>query len=239
MGTSGTATFNPDLLEIYEIVAARAGFDVENGGDGRGGYNLRQFRRDYNLFSQEMSNRGLDFGTIVPNTIQLQAGQQSYYLTPDTLDVLDGYIRINSGSTTSQTDFKIRRYSQMQFDRIPNKLQVGRPTNWMLQRYTATIQAFFWPVPDTEQPYTFFFSGLRRIQDAGQFTNNVDFPFRYLPLIVAGCSYVMAMRTPALFPRLQMLKAEFDDQYKYTQRADSDRSTFRIVPRSTLRYGGR
>ena len=165
--TSGTASWAPDLLEIYEMVAQRAGMDVENGGDGRGGYNLRSFRRDYNLFSIEMSNRGLDFGTIEWQTVQLQPGQQSYELLPDTLDLIDGYIRTYVGSAQNQNDQKIRRRSQAEWDRIPNKLIPGRPVNWMLQRYAATFTVFFWPVPDTQQPYTFFFSRLRRVQDAG------------------------------------------------------------------------
>ena len=70
--TSGTASFNPDVLTLYEMSCGRAGLDIENGGDGRGGYNLRSYRRDLNLFSQEMANRGLDLGIFDTQIIQLQ-----------------------------------------------------------------------------------------------------------------------------------------------------------------------
>ena len=72
-----------------------------------------------------------------------------------------------------------------------------------------------------------------------QFTNAPDYAYRALTMIVAGCAYYMALRTPSLFDRLQVLKGEFDDQYLYYKRADSDRSSFKIVPRPTTRYGGR
>src|SRR5271157_5633994 len=184
--TSGYATFNPDMLEIYEMVAERAGLDVQGMGDSRGGYNLRQFRRDYNLLSQELSNRGLNLGTFDTQVLQLIPGTISYQLAPDTLDVLDGYIRTSTGNQMSQTDWRRDRMSQLQYNRIPNKLVPGQPLNWMMQRYTATITLFFWPVPDTAQPYTFYYTRLRRVQNAGKYTNNVDYPYRALPAIVAG-----------------------------------------------------
>lgn len=236
MSTSGVANFNPDMLEIYEMVAERAGLDLENGADGRGGYNLRQFRRDYNLLSQEMSNRGLNLGTFDSQPLQLQPGQYSYLLPPDTLDVLDGYLRTNAGTAMTQTDFRIERYSQMQYDRIPNKLTPGRPLNYLLQRLTSTITVIFWPVPDASQQYTFVYERLRRIQDAGKFTNNIDYPYRALPAIVAGLTYYMALRKPALIQRVPMLKAAFEEQFKYYRQADSDRSTMRMIPASNLSY---
>lgn len=239
-GTSGYASFSPDVLEIYEMVCERAGlYDPADSQGERGGYPLRQFRRDYNLMSQELSNRGLNLGTFDTQVLQLNPaipppGNYTYQLAPDTLDVLDGYIRTQAGVQFSQTDFKIRRYSQMEYDRLPQKLSVGRPLNWLLQRYTSTITVIFWPVPDTSQPYEFYYTRLRRAQDAGKYTNNVDYPYRGLPVIIAGLSYYMAMRRPALIDRLPMLKQAFDDQYEYYKRADSDRSSFRIVPRSNL-----
>jgi hypothetical protein len=243
-GTSGYSSWNPDVLEIYEMVCERAGlYDPASGqGSERGGYPLRQFRRDFNLLSTELSNRGLNLGALEVDTIQLNPaipppGNYTYQLSPDTLDVFDGYIRTSTAQPYSQTDFKIRRYSQVQYDRIPNKLSTGRPLNWMLQRYTTTITVVFWPVPDTSQPYTFLFTRFRRPQDAGKYTNNVDYPYRGLPVLVAGLSYYMAMRRPALADRLPMLQEAYESQYDFWKRADSDRSSFRITPRSNLNHG--
>ena len=235
--TSGYATWNPDFLELYEIVAERAGLDTQNGGDGRGGYSLRQFRRDYNLLSQELSNRGLNLGTFDVETLQLQPTIQSYQLPTDTLDLLDGYIRTNAGVQMTQTDFKIERYSQMQYDRIPNKLTPGRPLNWLLQRYTATITVIFWPVPDTAQPYTFLYTRIRKVQNAGKYTDQMDFPYRAIPVVTAGLAYMLAVRKPALIDRVQMLQEAYEFQYSLWKKADSDRSTFRMVPKSNLSYG--
>jgi hypothetical protein len=107
----------------------------------------------------------------------------------------------------------------------------------MLQRYTTTITVVFWPVPDTSQPYEFLYTRFRRPQDAGKYTNNADFPYRGLPVIVAGLAFFMAMRKPALIDRMPMLKQQYDDAYEGWRRADSDRSSFRITPRSNLNHG--
>lgn len=241
-GTSGYASWEPDFLQLYEMVAERAGLDIQNGSDGRSGYNLRQFRNDYNALSQELSNRGLNLGTFDTQVLQLNPaipspGNYTYQLAPDTLDVLDGYIRTQAGVQFSQTDFKMRRYSQMEYDRIPNKLSVGRPLNWLLQRYTSTITVVFWPVPDTSQPYEFYYTRLRRAQDAGKYTNQPDYPYRALPMIIAGLTYYQALRKPGLFDRVPLLKSAYDEQFEYWKRADSDRSSFRITPRSNLNHG--
>jgi hypothetical protein len=241
-GTSGYSSFFPDFLEMYEMVCERSGVDPNAGQDGRGGYPLRQFRRDYNLLSTELANRGLNLGAFDVQTLQLNPaipppGNYTYLLPPDTLEVFDGYIRTQAGVAFSQTDFRIRRYSQMEYDRLPQKLSVGRPLNWLLQRYTSTITVVFWPVPDTSQPYSFVYTRFRRPQDAGAYTNQADYPYRALPVIIAGLSYYMAMRRPALAERLPMLQEAYESQYEYWKRADSDRSSFRITPRSNLNYG--
>ena len=54
MATSGTATFNLDLVELVEEAFERA------GGEVRSGYDLRTARRSLNLLLADWANRGLN-----------------------------------------------------------------------------------------------------------------------------------------------------------------------------------
>ena len=129
--TSGVAAFNLDLSEIVEEAFERAGSEL------RTGYDLKTARRSLNLLFADWANRGVNMWTFEQQTISLVAGQPTYALPDDTVDVLDHVIRTNANQPSNQADLTITRISMPTYATIPNKLTQGRPIQVWIQRLTA------------------------------------------------------------------------------------------------------
>ena len=92
-----------------------------------------------------------------------------------------------------------------------------------------------WPTPDqgtAAQPYyTFVYWRLRRINNAGDGVNTFDVPFRFLPCLVAGLAYYMALKIPGADARLAVLKQQYDEAWNNAASEDQDKAAVRFVPR--------
>ena len=225
MATSGTTAFDMDFTEIAEEAWERAGREM------RSGYDLRTARRSMNLLTIEWQNRGLNLWTIDSGTQTLTAGTSQYTLPADTIDLLDHVIRTNAGNTTTQSDLVISRIGVSSYAAIPNKLTQGRPLQVWIERLQAAPRINLWPVPDDSTTYTFVYWRLRRIEDAGNGVETADMNFRFLPCLVAGLAYHIAMKVPELVTRVDMLKAAYDEQYNLAAGEDREKTSERFVPR--------
>ena len=231
MATSETAAFNLDLNEIVEEAFERAGSEM------RSGYDLKTARRSLNLLFAEWANRGINLWTIDANTQLLTAGTATYDLPLDTVDVIEHIVRTGSG--TSQSDIAISRMSVSGYASIPNKNITGRPNQIYINRKSGATegsvikypQFTVWPVPDSTETYTLAYWRLTRIQDAGNGVNTQDIPFRFLPCLVAGLAYYIALKIPGSEQRIPMLKSMYDEAWAEASDEDRDRSSMRMVPR--------
>jgi len=92
-----------------------------------------------------------------------------------------------------------------------------------------------WPTPDqgtAAQPYyTFVYWRLRRINNAGDGVNTFDVPFRFLPCLVSGLAYYMALKIPGADARLAVLKQQYDEAWNNAASEDQDKAAVRFVPR--------
>jgi hypothetical protein len=88
-----------------------------------------------------------------------------------------------------------------------------------------------WPTPDNSVPYQFVYWRLRRVQDAGAGVETADMNFRFLPCLVAGLAYHIAIKTPDLMPRIQMLKQIYDETFETAAGEDREKAPVRFVPR--------
>jgi hypothetical protein len=234
MTTSGTATFNLDLNDLVEEAFERC------GGELRTGYDLRTARRSLNLLFADWANRGINLWTIEQGQISLVQGQATYALPVDTVDLLEHVIRTQPGSVPNQSDLTITRISVSTYATIPNKLAQGRPIQvWINRQSGATTPTGanpptinVWPTPDNSQPYTFVYWRMRRIQDAGAGgTATQDIPFRFLPCLTAGLAYYLALKIPEALPRLEVLKAMYDEAWELAAGEDREKAADRLVPR--------
>jgi len=129
--TSGSTTFNLDLVELVEEAFERA------GGELRTGYDMRTARRSLNIMFADWANRGLNMWTMETGTINLVQGQNTYPLPEDTVDLLEHVIRTQANSTTNQADLTITQISVSTYATIPNKLTQARPIQVWFQRYNG------------------------------------------------------------------------------------------------------
>jgi hypothetical protein len=88
-----------------------------------------------------------------------------------------------------------------------------------------------WPTPDNSTPYQFVYWRLRRVQDAGAGMETADMNFRFLPCLVAGLAYHIAIKVPELMPRIQMLKQIYDETFEVAAGEDREKAAVRFVPR--------
>jgi hypothetical protein len=224
MTTSGTATFNLDLSEIVEEAFERCGSEL------RTGYDLRTARRSLNLMFAEWASRGLNMWTFEQGTINLVPGTATYDLPTDTVDLLEHVIRTGAGNVATQADLTITRISVSTYATIPNKLTQARPIQIWVERLDQP-RVTLWPVPDNSQPYQLVYWRLRRIQDAGDGTNTMDMPFRFIPCMVAGLAYHLSMKIPGALQRMPDLKAQYEEAWAIASTEDREKASDRFVPR--------
>jgi hypothetical protein len=88
-----------------------------------------------------------------------------------------------------------------------------------------------WPTPDNSTPYQFVYWRLRRVQDAGAGVETADMNFRFLPALVAGLAYHIAIKVPELMPRIEMLKQIYMETFETAAGEDREKAAVRFVPR--------
>ncbi len=219
MATSGTVTFNPDILELIEEASEMVGVEA------RVGYDLRSARRSLNMLMREWGNRGINMWTLIEEIYAYPANAVSINLPDDTIDVLDAAWRTGDGQ--AQQDRVISRYSISNWSQIANKNLIGTPSQYYVERtYPPKIQ--LWPLPNIDG--TLVIWKLRSIQDAGNYTNTVDITPRFLPALTAGLAYYLALKNPAAASRIPTLQTEYERQFSLAAEEDRDRGSFFMVP---------
>ena len=91
-----------------------------------------------------------------------------------------------------------------------------------------------WPTPDNSTPYQFVYWRLRRVQDAGAGVSTADMNFRFLPALVAGLAYHIAVKVPELMPRVEMLKMMYNETFEIAAGEDREKAAVRFVPPSAV-----
>ena len=226
MATSGTAAFNPEIVEIVEEAYERCGLEL------RSGYDLKTARRSLDIMAAEWSNKGINLWTVESGTVALTTGTATYTLPADTIDLLETVIRTGSGS--NQQDLSINRISVSTYATIPNKNNQGRPIQIYVDRQ-ATPKVSVWPTPDSSATYTLAYWRLRRIEDAGRAgSNTYGVPSRFIPCLVAGLAYHIATKRPEVgLDRVTFLKAAYDEQFTLAADEDRDKSSINFAPNIT------
>ena len=227
MATSGTTTFDLDIEELITEAYERCGIE------SRTGYDLRTARRSLNLLFLDWASRGLNLWTIEERSQALTANVFEYNLPTDTVDVLSAVVR-SPQSPGQNIDITLNRFSQAEWLHTPNKTgTLGRPAQFYYQ-HTNQPKAYFFPCPDNSQPYTFVYYAIRRIQDAGGFTNTADVNFKFLPCLVSGLAYFIAMKKAP--DRMVVLKQIYEEDFKRIADFDRDRASYYAVPDTRLNY---
>jgi len=224
MATSGTTDFDLDMTEVIEEAFERAGLEA------RTGYHFRTARRSLDLMMIDWANRGLNLWQIDEQSQALTASTAQYALADGTVDVIEHMIRTGSGS--SQADYNLNRISVSRWANLTNKNTEGRPTEvWFDKQTGETIEANLWPIPDAST-YTLVYWRLRRIEDTGtDGANTMDIRHHFLPALVSGLAYNIAMKTTGVEIRVPHLKAQYEEDFDLASQRDRETASLRLVPR--------
>ena len=235
MATSGTTTFESTfsiddiITEAYERLGR---FDYS-------GNDLRSARRSLNIMFQEWANRGLHYWEVANNSITLVNGQSEYTMFRSTADgtsdatavygvddVLEAVYR-----NSSSVDFPLTKINRSAYQGLSNKTQTGVPTQYFVQRFIDKITITLYLTPGSSEAGNFInYYYVKRIQDAGNYTNEADVPYRFVPCMVAGLAYYLSQK---INPQLtQNMKLLYEDELKRALEEDGSASSSFITPKT-------
>lgn len=215
---------------------------MDNGP--RSGYEMRSARRSINLLFADWGNRGLNMWEYFEQTQLLTYGVGAYILDTDSsiVDVIEQVVQLPPGSTGQQTArINMTRVSISTQATRTNPTVTGRPTEVYYHRGVTGMTANVWPLPGSDGPYTLVLHVVKRIQDAGAYTNTADLPFRFLPAFIAGLAYYIAQKklvgqdqsgyTSFTEQRILRLKQEYEEAWALAADEDREKATLMLVPR--------
>ena len=221
------AVVTPDLPDLFEEAFERAGLEM------RSGYDLKTIRRSLNILTLEWQNRGINLFTIEPGTLSLSAGTATYTMPSDTIDVIEHTIRTGTG--TSQLDTNVNRISVSTFAQKSNKNTQGKPTQIFVQRLAGSTTVTLHPVPDTTYTLAFFrLKGIDSISTGITGTTTSLIPPRFVPCLVSGLAYYIAMKRPEVADRVGALKQEYEFQFELAAGEDTETASIKFVPYNTF-----
>lgn len=214
MATSGTRTFTLDVAEAIEEAYELLGLEL------RTGYDARKARRSLNIMFQDWSNRGINLWTVEAENISLVAGTASYEFAAYDVDILEAAIRRGG------TDYLLERISREDYLNIPNKTQVGRPTQLYVDR-SVPLKAVLWPVPENSTDILVTYK-IQQIQDAAGLGGSIDVPTRFIPAMVAGLAYYLSYKVAP--ERTTAMEAAYERTFARAANEDSERGSWHIRP---------
>ena len=225
MATSGTFTFNLDIGEVIEEAYERCGLEL------RSGYDYKTARRSLDLLMLEWQNRGLNLWTVKNASHTLTAGTAAYGLSAERIEIIEASLRTDVGDSSNQSDLTMERISAVQYSHLTNKLTQGRPLQYYVERSPSNITINMWPVPDSQETYTFVYYYLERIEDSGKpASNNMDVPDRYLPCLVSGLAYNIALKRPESVQLVPVLKEIYEEQWNMVSDAFREKAALYVTP---------
>jgi hypothetical protein len=225
MATSGTTSFNLNIDEIIDEGYERCGLSTNAG------YDLKSARRSLDLLFAEWGNRGIHLWKVSLQEKSLVQGQAEYTVDSNVSDVLEAYVSstVAASNNANTQDISLTKIDRSAYAALPNKLATGQPSQYYVQRHT-TPKIYLYQAPDLNTYNTLKYYVIKRIEDAGAYTNDADVAYRFLPCMCAGLAYYLAMKkSPQL---VQQNKLIYEDELKRALDEDGQRASTFITPQS-------
>jgi|TARA_R100000149_G_scaffold59791_2_gene28792 hypothetical protein len=222
MATSGSRDFDLDVAEIIEEAFERCGLEL------RTGYDAKTARRSLNVMFSEWANRGINLWTVRQATLTVTSGTATYTSSNGLASPMNDLLEV--ALRRSSTDFEMERISRGDYLNIPNKSTTGRPSQFFFNRQTSP-ELTVWPTPENSTDQVVYYY-ITRIEDADKLTNNADVPYRFIPCMVSGLSYYLAIKKAP--ERVQFLKNVYEEEFQRAADEDEDRVSLKLAP--DIRY---
>ena len=228
MATSGTSTFESSfyiddiITEAYERIGR---FDYS-------GNDIKTARRSLNIMFQEWANRGLHYWEVANNSITLVNNQSVYTMFRSTADGTSSATAVYgvddvleaSYRNASNIDFPLSKINRSAYQGFSNKTDTGTPTQYFVQRLIDRVTITLYLTPGTNEAgnkINYYY--VKRIQDAGNYTNEADVPYRFVPCMVSGLAYYLSQKfKPEL---VQQMKLLYEDELQRALQEDGSPSS--------------
>ncbi len=223
MSTSGTYTFAPGSGDLILAAFARIG---KRRSEVLSEHML-DAQNEANLMLSDWSTRpGPNWWATDTTTTALVQGTATYTLNANTIQIVQAYITIGSGS--SAYDRVIGPMSTADYMALSQKTQQGVPTTFWFDRQ-ITPQVTLWPVPDGSSTYTLSLRRWRQLQDT-TIPSGVqpEIPWRFLDVFVWG----LAARLAWIYMPEKAQSVEMRAEKAWAQAATNDEENvpIRITP---------
>ena len=140
-------------------------------------------------------------------------------------DVLEASYR-----NSSSVDFPLTKISRSEYQALSNKTDEGTPTQYFVQRFIDKVTLTLYLTPGSTEAGNFInYYYVNRIQDAGDYSNDADVPYRFVPCMVAGLAYYLAVKNAP--DRIQVLKLLYEDELQRALQEDGSSSSSYISPK--------
>ena len=141
-------------------------------------------------------------------------------------DILEAVYR-----NSSSVDFPLTKINRSAYQGLSNKTQTGVPTQYYVQRFIDKVTITLYLTPGASEAGNFLnYYYVSRIQDAGNYTNEADVPYRFVPCMVAGLAYYLSQKiNPQLTQQMELL---YEDELKRALEEDGSASSSFITPKT-------
>lgn len=226
MATSGTTSFDLEIDDIIEEAYERCAIR-----SSRSGYDIKSARRSLNILFSEWGNRGVHLWKVALQTDTLVQGQANYTTPSDCSDVLEAYYRNNS-TPAAPVDQTLSKIDRSTYAAIPNKLSQGVPSQYYVDRQNNPV-VYLYQTPDSLHSgsnYQLQYYYIKKIQDAGAYTNTADVYYTFIPCMVSGLAYYLSMKVnQQLTSNLKMI---YDDEMTRALNENGQRTSVFLSPRT-------
>ena len=228
MATSGTTTFDLDIDDIIQEAYERCGARTNSG------YDLKSARRSLNILFSEWGNRGVHLWKVALQEQLLTSGTATYTAPSNANDILEAYVSTTTGTTSSTNDVSLTKISRSEYAALPNKGSTGQPSQYYVDRQAVpTITLYQTPDASTFTYLKYYY--LKRIEDAGAYSNQSDVVFRFIPCMVAGLAYYISMKVnPQLTNQNKLI---YEDELNRALQEDGQRTSVYITPQTYFPQG--
>jgi len=141
-------------------------------------------------------------------------------------DIQEANHRVKSTSV----DTPMTRISRSQYQGFSNKTSTGLPTQYWVQRFVDKVTMTLYLTPGAAQDGNYInFYYTKRIDDVGAYTNATDVPYRFVPCMIMGLAYYLAIKYAP--QRVQELKLLYEDELKRAESEDGSSNSTYISPK--------
>jgi hypothetical protein len=141
-------------------------------------------------------------------------------------DIQEADYRVKSTSV----DTPMTKISRSQYQGFSNKTATGLPTQYWVQRFIDKVTMTLYLTPGAAQDGNYInFYYTKRIDDVGAYTNATDVPYRFIPCMIAGLAYYLAVKYAP--QRVQELKLLYEDELLRAEDEDGSSNSTYISPK--------